>query len=58
MTQAYSSSTIAVNIPCSVTVIVTNEEFVQLAIANRDLQLERNATVAYPAWGLTLGGSY
>ena len=44
MTQANSSPAIAVNIPCSVTLTVTHEEFVQLAIANRDLQLERNAT--------------
>lgn len=44
MIQANSSHAIAVNIPSTVTLTVTHEEFVQLAIANRDLQLERNAT--------------
>lgn len=58
MTQAYSSPTITVNIPCSVTLIVTNEEFVQLAHANRDLQLERNATgelIVMPPTGCITG---
>jgi Uma2 family endonuclease len=44
MIQAKSSHAIAVNIPSTLTLTVTHEEFVQLAIANRDLQLERNAT--------------
>ncbi len=44
MIQAHSSPTIAVNIPSTVTLNVSQEEFVQLAHANRDLQLERNAT--------------
>lgn len=57
MRQANSSHTIAVNIPSTVTLTVTHEEFVQLAIANRDLQLERNATgeliVMPPTGGIT-----
>lgn len=44
MTQANSSPSIAVNIPSTMTLTVTYEEFIQLAHANRDLQLERNAT--------------
>lgn len=44
MTQANSSRVIAVNIPSTLTLKVTHEQLVQLAIANRDLQLERTAT--------------
>jgi Uma2 family endonuclease len=44
MTQANLSQAIAVNIPPSLTLTVTHEQLVQLAIANRDLQLERTAT--------------
>jgi Uma2 family endonuclease len=44
MTQANLSQAIAVNIPPTLTLIVTHEQLVQLAIANRDLQLERTAT--------------
>ena len=43
MTQADSSQAIAINIPLTLTLIVTHEQLVQLAIANRDLQLERTA---------------
>lgn len=44
MTQANSAPTIAINIPSTVTLTVSHKEFVQLAHANRDLQLELNAT--------------
>lgn len=44
MTQINSSPAIAVNIPPTLTLTVTHEQFLQLAIANRDLQLERSAT--------------
>ena len=44
MTQANLSQTLAVNIPPTLTLTVTHEQFVQLALANRDLQLERTAT--------------
>ena len=44
MTQANLTQTIAVNIPPTLTLTVTHEQFVQLALANRDLQLERTAT--------------
>lgn len=44
MTQANLSQTLAVNIPATLTLTVTHEQFVQLALANRDLQLERTAT--------------
>ncbi len=44
MTQANVSQAIAVNIPPTLTLTVTHEQLVQLAIANRDLQLERTAT--------------
>lgn len=43
MTQANSSADIAINIPPTLTLTVTHEQLVQLAIANRDLQLERTA---------------
>ena len=35
--------TIAVNLPLQLTLRVTHEQFTQLAIANRDLQVERTA---------------
>lgn len=44
MTQANSSHTISVKIPPTLTLTVTHEQLVELAIANRDLQLERTAT--------------
>ncbi|BBD69403.1 hypothetical protein NIES4072_32640 [Nostoc commune NIES-4072] len=44
MTQANLSQTLAVNIPPTLTLTVTHEQFIQLALANRDLQLERTAT--------------
>nr|WP_322712108.1 Uma2 family endonuclease [Nostoc sp. ChiSLP03a]MDZ8213397.1 Uma2 family endonuclease [Nostoc sp. ChiSLP03a] len=43
MTQA-KSQTLAVNIPSTLTLTVTHEQFIELALANRDLQLERTAT--------------
>jgi Uma2 family endonuclease len=43
MTQANLSQAIAVNIPPTLTLSLTHEQFVELAIANRDLQLERTA---------------
>ncbi|MGD2179482.1 Uma2 family endonuclease [Lusitaniella coriacea] len=39
-----SHQTIAVNLPSSLKLTLTYEQFVQLAIANRDLQLERTVT--------------
>jgi Uma2 family endonuclease len=44
MTQTQTSSTIAIYIPPTLTLTVTHEQFVELAIANRELQLERTAT--------------
>ncbi|OCQ93353.1 hypothetical protein BCD67_03700 [Oscillatoriales cyanobacterium USR001] len=44
MTQANFTKSIAVNIPPTLTLTVTHEQFFELAQANRDLQLERNAT--------------
>ncbi|MBH8563185.1 Uma2 family endonuclease [Nostoc sp. CENA67] len=44
MTQADLSPTLAVNIPATLTLIVTHEQFIELVLANRDLQLERTAT--------------
>ena len=44
MTQTKSSAALAVNIPPTLTLTVTREQFVELAIANRELQLERTAT--------------
>ncbi|MBD2292739.1 Uma2 family endonuclease [Anabaena sphaerica FACHB-251] len=44
MTQANLSSAMAVNIPTTITLKISHEQFVDLAIANRDLQLERTAT--------------
>jgi Uma2 family endonuclease len=46
MTQTNLSQAIAVNIPPTLALRVTHEQLVQLAIANRDLQLERTATGA------------
>ncbi|WP_199246959.1 Uma2 family endonuclease [[Phormidium] sp. ETS-05] len=39
-----TQSEIAVNIPSTLTLTVTHEQFVELAQANRDIQLERTAT--------------
>lgn len=44
MTQTQTSRAIPVNIPPTLTLTVTREQFVELAIANRELQLERTAT--------------
>lgn len=44
MTQPNLSPIIAVNIPTKLTLQVSHEQFVHLALANRDLQLERTAT--------------
>jgi Uma2 family endonuclease len=44
MTQTQSSAAMALNIPLTLTLTVTREQFVELAIANRELQLERTAT--------------
>ena len=38
------SQTIAVNIPKEINLKITHEQFVELALVNRDLQLERTAT--------------
>ena len=43
MTETQSSAALAVNIPLTLTLTVTHEQFVELAIANRELQLERTA---------------
>lgn len=39
-----SSSILPVNIPATIQLIVTPEQFIEIAIANRDLKLERTAT--------------
>ena len=44
MTQTQLSAALAVNIPLTLTLTVTREQFVELALANRELQLERTAT--------------
>ncbi|MFM2064196.1 MAG: hypothetical protein RLZZ507_3867 [Cyanobacteriota bacterium] len=44
MTQTNISPAIAVNIPTTLTLHISHEQFVDLALANRDLQLERTAT--------------
>ncbi len=44
MTQSDLVPPITVNIPPSLSLTVTHEQLVELAIANRDLQLERTAT--------------
>lgn len=41
MTQTESAAAIAINIPPTLTLTVTREQFVELSIANRELQLER-----------------
>lgn len=46
MVQINSSPAIALNIPHALTLTVTHEQFIELASANRDLQLERTATGA------------
>ena len=38
------SQTIAVNIPKEINLKITHEQFLELALVNRDLQLERTAT--------------
>lgn len=45
MTPVNIMQAIAVNIPTTLTLTVTHEQFFELAQANQDLQLERNATV-------------
>lgn len=37
-------STVMLNIPTTITLKISHEQFLDLALANRDLQLERNAT--------------
>jgi Uma2 family endonuclease len=44
MTQSNLAPAILVNIPPSLLLTVTHEQLIELAIANRDLQLERTAT--------------
>ena len=44
MVQTKSSAAIALNIPPTLRLTLTHEQFVELAIANRELQLERTAT--------------
>ncbi len=44
MTQIKSATALAINIPPTLTLTVTREQFIELAIANRELQLERTAT--------------
>ncbi|MEG4800578.1 Uma2 family endonuclease [Microcoleus sp. ARI1-B5] len=44
MTQTQSSAALAINIPPTLTLTVTREQFIELAIANRELQLERTVT--------------
>lgn len=44
MSEINLSPTLAVNIPPTLSLTVSHEQFVQLALANRDLQLERTAT--------------
>ncbi|MEG4914100.1 Uma2 family endonuclease [Microcoleus sp. B7-D4] len=44
MTQTQLSAALPVNIPLTLTLTVTHEQFVELASANRELQLERTAT--------------
>lgn len=43
MIASANSSNIALNIPSSLTLTVSHEQFVELTLANRDLQLERTA---------------
>lgn len=44
MTPAKLTPVIAVNIPLTLTLGITPDQFIQLTQANRDLQLERTAT--------------
>ncbi|WP_449416647.1 Uma2 family endonuclease [Phormidium nigroviride] len=44
MTPVNIMQAIAVNIPTTLTLTVTHEQFLELAQANQDLQLERTAT--------------
>ncbi|MGL5063203.1 MAG: Uma2 family endonuclease [Microcoleus sp.] len=44
MTQTQTSRPLAINIPPALTLTVSHEQFVELAIANRELQLERTST--------------
>jgi Uma2 family endonuclease len=44
MIETNLSSIFTVNIPTTLTLQVSHEQFVELALANRDLQLERTAT--------------
>ncbi len=44
MVQTNSSAVMALNIPPALTLTVTREQFVELALANRELKLERTAT--------------
>lgn len=44
MTPVNIMQAIAVNIPTTLTLTVTHEQFFELAQANQDLQLERTAT--------------
>lgn len=44
MTQTDLPPSLPVNIPPTLTLTVSHEQFVELALANRDLQLERTAT--------------
>lgn len=44
MTQTNSSQAIAINIPVTLTLTLSHAQFIELASANRDLQLERTAT--------------
>ena len=58
MTQANPAHGIPVNIPATLTLTVTHEQLVELAIANRDLQLERTATgelIVMPPTGSDIG---
>jgi len=58
MAQTNLNQAIAVNIPPTLTLTVTHEQLVELAIANRDLQLERTATgelLVMPPTGGTTG---
>jgi Uma2 family endonuclease len=43
MTQLQTSRAITINIPPALTLTVSHEQFVELALANRELQLERTA---------------
>lgn len=43
MIQTNIYPTIAVNIPATITLQISHEQFIDLALANRDLQLERTA---------------